>query len=143
MDIETYLNGALARAGAAKMNKAPVGRVLYFEGGCWHRLTDGEWYSVALYLDSGDRATAYYRREGRHHVVSDCCEGMKSFLIQTGRRFFTKKDAAAVTCSLTTIGSAGDVQTVCGVDSANLPDAICRVLLASYKVSTLAPERKE
>lgn len=106
------------------------------------------------------RVTAYYRPDGERFVVTDMGEGVRALRLRTGAKYIdilqkcrrtTRHNhfygAFGQICDATIgagnwergsgIGALFDASTE--ADRANLPDAICRVMLASLKVSEVQP----
>jgi hypothetical protein len=87
--------------------------------------------------------TAYYRPDGDRFTVTDLGEGVRALRLRTGFLHSVAVEAARVSRiglegpGEWRMGGDADIE-IYGVTSANLPDAICRVMLASLKVSEAA-----
>jgi len=102
----------------------------------WERTQAGAWTQVHLWRHHGETVRAYYRPDGDRYIVSDLGEGVKALRLRTGIGM-VQADAAIVGYGLF---GANFMYPEFGLrcDMAGLDDAICRVLLASYRVANLA-----
>lgn len=97
---------------------------------------DGAWSKVEIVqVLSDERLRAYYRPDGEFFVVSDLGEGVKAYRLRTGevqtehgRNWFNGR----VMCNHGVIEPARSPVAV-----EDLPDAICRVMLASHRIATM------
>jgi hypothetical protein len=163
MDIETFLGSTNARAllGALlefhRKLKVPYHRE--FKDGEFRCCVDvGDfwaWKQVQLFSANERRLVAYYRPDGDRFIVSDLGEGVKALRLRTGflfddivRRFVSDKTehfqgAFGMLMDATLLagnwerGWVGEVAYHEPIVGEQLPDAICRVLLASLKVANL------
>ena len=119
----------------------------------------GAWRSVMIWDDNQNKElTAYYRPDGDRYVVTDLGEGVRALRIRTGAKYIDILQKCRRTTRHNhfygafgqiydaTIG-AGNWERGSGIgalfdasteaDKANLPDAICRVMLASLRVANI------
>ena len=119
------------------------------------------WTSLWLWDDAQRReVVAYYRPDGDRFVVTDLGEGVRALRLRTGAQYLNllqmcrrSKDAEHFYGKLgkiydatlgagnwergSALGTLLDVTTE--ARAADLPDALCRVMLASLKVSEVQP----
>ena len=119
------------------------------------------WTSLWLWDDAQRReVVAYYRPDGDRFVVTDLGEGVRALRLRTGAKYIDILQKCRRTQRAdhfygvfgqiydATIG-AGNWERGSGIgalfdasteaEQANLPDAICRVMLASLKVAEVQP----
>lgn len=162
MDIESYLKSELARDAVGKLtslypDQTRMNTLADFRGQ-WGMQTAGAWRVVGIWGDICEPAlvSVYYRPDGERFIVSDLGEGVKSLRLRLGRidvlgLTATMDDIPQVVCWAMQDAFVSDVlecdealtsgQRMPQSLIADLPDAICRVMLASYKVSHLTDER--
>jgi hypothetical protein len=90
------------------------------------------------------RVSAYYRPDGDRYVVTDLGEGVRALRLRTGESAYGPATGVAMLEKLNLYdaenprnalgGMAHELELV-GVWQADLPDAICRVMLASLRVA--------
>lgn len=85
----------------------------------------------------------YFRQEGGLFFVNDLGGGWRAHRLHTGRVDWEEEiiakcnhDPHIVSVQDGPLSTAGDCETV-ATDAADLPAAICRVMLASYKIGSL------
>lgn len=99
----------------------------------WNR-QDGPWTNACLSTwdpESGDEqqlARAYYRPDGDRYIVTDLGEGVRALRLRTG-------DVTQPAFEPRGCWQYGDILGADKVTGADLPDAICRVMLASLRVA--------
>ena len=148
--IETYLQGEQARKAIAQLkihfddgrDQTMMNAPEY--GGIWRIAETGPWFSVTL----SNRphlppvATCYYRPEGHRFLVTDLGRGVLDLRLRTGQMWSWGKDLH----SLIPVGvDLCDRSVACKVNVAGealanahiLPEAICSVLLASFRIASL------
>lgn len=135
-DLESYLasDGAAEDAAAAIAWPAPHPS----EYRAWWRIeTDGAWTRVHVgMLALCVEATAYFRPEGDRYIVSDLGEGVRALRLRTGDIWSAVLDCGPrVSDTDGVLYAVGEEGWMWRVAAADLPSAICRVLLASHRVS--------
>ena len=103
------------------------------------------WFSVSVMSTARSpewrRRGVYYRPDGDRFIVSDLGDGLKALRLRTGISM-AQADAAIVEYGAFGAHFMGpEVGLRC--DSAGLPDAICRTLLASYRIANLGAKGGE
>lgn len=106
------------------------------------------WHTMMLWDDDQNKElTAYFRPDGDRYIVTDLGEGVRALRLRTGKRAYGPATGAAMLEKLTLCNiedSQGNVGALGGlarelelvdVKPADLPDAICRVMLASLRVA--------
>lgn len=126
MTLADYLASEAAREHAALMLQDPQARD-FLVGRTWFtwlvpRPSD-VWRALQL-----DTVRVYYRPDGERYIVTDLGEGIKARRLRTGDMYIRALDVRG--CF-----TFGDQYTLGDVPAPKLPDAICRVMLASLKVA--------
>ena len=110
-------------------------------GGPWlERTTLKAW--TRLGIEGADQyITAYYRPDGDRYVVTDLGEGVRALRLRTGwihgranGHAMQERETLASGGVGWVAGMSGDIE-LDGVKEDQLPDAICRVMLASLRVA--------
>lgn len=104
--------------------------------------TMGAW-SVVLVTVNGESVSAYYRPDGDRYVVTDLGEGVRAYRLATGRAWWQAQENDMKRNAISHLGGesghsvcpAGGAMELAGVTAGDLPDAICRVMLASLRVT--------
>ena len=97
------------------------------------------WHVVTMSVE-GETCQALYRPEGDRYVVTDLGEGVRALRLRTGilhsRAAVEAAKARQGICRNQewTMGGTADLE-LDGVKPEHLPDAICRVMLASLRVA--------
>ena len=163
MPLAEYLASEQAREDVRQLfdGDKPRFPVMSMEDLCLVRDEVGAWRSVMIWDDNQNKElTAYYRPDGDRYVVTDLGEGVRALRIRTGAKYIDILQKCRRTTRHNhfygafgqiydaTIG-AGNWERGSGIgalfdasteaDKANLPDAICRVMLASLKVAEVQP----
>ena len=159
MPLAEYLASEQAREDVRQLfdGDKPSLPVMSIEDLCLVRDEVGAWRSVMIWDDNQNKElTAYYRPDGDRYVVTDLGEGVRALRIRTGAKYIDILQKCRRTTRHNhfygafgqiydaTIG-AGNWERGSGIgalfdasteaDKANLPDAICRVMLASLRVA--------
>ena len=96
------------------------------------------------------KITAYYRPDGDRFVVTDLGEGVRALRLKGCALLDIKPKVDEVLMQMYQAGLLhpnygpaaliqGEIGTIGNVTAADLPDALCRVMLASLKVSEVQP----
>ncbi|TXH42093.1 MAG: hypothetical protein E6Q97_36400 [Desulfurellales bacterium] len=137
MNFEEYLKSEQARSTIARLI-AIDGALLVsnvIERGVYRTMTRtryGAWQGIRL----GEHY-AYYRPDGDRFIVSDLGEGLKARRLRSGDYETMPLDFVQRCDEERNYGWSIGVIGLDKVKPAALPDAICRVLLASYRVANL------
>jgi hypothetical protein len=100
----------------------------------WTIESEGQWVRLSVWsmwadgYPKGAEASAYYRPDGERHTVTDMGEGIKARRLRTG-------DLTQPAYEPRICWQHGDVLGADKITAADLPDAICRVMLASLRVA--------
>ncbi len=156
--IECYLQSDRAREHIGLLISESCG-YLRVGHGTWNAMSkEGAWDSVLYHHnESGKDWTIYFRPESDHFIVTDLGEGMRALRMRSGKinpgvdSVPGGVDSDGVSWGEGPGPEGGDC-FVCeearvdgrqmrGSYVKSLPDAICRVLLASYRVANLEPEQ--
>lgn len=126
MTLADYLASEAAREHAALMLQDPQARD-FLVGRTWFawlvpRPSD-VWRALQL-----DTVRVYYRPDGERYTVTDLGEGVKARRLQTG-------DLTQPAFEPRMCWQYGDLLGADKITAADLPDAICRVMLASLRVA--------
>lgn len=89
---------------------------------------DGEAFHCVMLTAGGRKLRAYYRPDGERYTVTDLGEGVKAKRLRTG-------DLTQPAFEPRTCWQYGDLLGADKITAADLPDAICRVMLASLRVA--------
>ena len=143
MPLAEYLASEQAREDVrVAVNAMATSKTSTFCGGLedhWIESTHLEaWLRVAYFAFGGKDflVSAYYRLDGDRYVVTDLGEGVRALRLRTGRDTPTIYHLPPGTLGQG-VGFGGDgcVSAAYSIPSADLPDAICRVMLASLRVA--------
>ena len=110
------------------------------DGICLITGPEGQWRAVNALDDAGELlGRAYYRPDGDRYVVTDLGEGWRQHRLRTGRVDWTAEIIAACDYNPYIVdtgerATAGDCENLI-LKASDLPDAICRVMLASLRVA--------
>jgi hypothetical protein len=151
-DVRALLDDApkLTRANGRPKPAGEAGRIIgdsallgLRRDGAWTRIRLSRKWSNGLGWDI--LATAYHRPYDNLFAVSDLGEGWRAHRLRTGRIDWTAAINAGCDYDVHIVDSGGELSTAGDCESmattaADLPDAICRVLLASWKVANLDTE---
>lgn len=150
MTLTEYLQSKQARedvrALLADHKECPPGQMTRAMHGSgphsWVACSVQQWTAVQLEMNGG-AVRVYYRPDG-DHIVTDLGEGVRALRLRTGFLHSVAVEAARVSRiglegpGEWRMGGDADIE-IYGVTSANLPDAICRVMLASMRVAESTP----
>jgi len=140
----------LADYWASSQAREDVGAILGVRGvrrRSWGTITeigsDGiAWMQIKAKVSPGQVHTAYYRPDGDRYVVTDLGEGVRALRLRTGcSQYLAMKRSDPMREALRTSGIGNVWSTERGImkldniTAADLPDAICRVMLASMRVA--------
>ena len=114
----------------------------------WMTEDAGAWWRVGL-ADS-QVYSVYYRPDGDRYVVTDLGEGVRALRLKGCALLDIKPKVDEVLMQMYQAGLLhpnygpaaliqGEIGTIGNVTAADLPDALCRVMLASLKVSEVQP----
>lgn len=150
MNFEEYLKSEQARSTIAKLIEVYPDQTIMNTMAEFHvqwELADaGAWRRVAVYGSRGalepPLATVYYRPEGDRFVVSDLGDVIRAFELRTGLLRYSQGTVEALrVAGGYYCGPGYRIETstvpVFMLKADQLPNAICRVLLASYRVANL------
>ena len=153
MTLHDYLMTEQAREDVRELldGDKPSLPVMSMEDLCLVRDEVGAWRSVMIWDDNENRElTAYYRPDGDRFVVTDLGEGVRALRLKGCALLDIKPKVDEVLMQMYQAGLLhpnygpaaliqGEIGTIGNVTAADLPDAICRVMLASLKVSEVQP----
>ena len=128
----------------AIVNDMPAVMSLY-PADAWTRVS----MTAQTFMRPGDPQDAgcYFRSDGDRYIVTDLGEGVRALRLRTGERAYGPATGVAILEKLTLCNmedSRGNVGALGGlarelelvdVTASDLPDAICRVMLASLRVA--------
>lgn len=143
MTLAEYLASEQAREDVRQLfdGDKPSLPVMSIEDLCLVRDEVGAWRSVMIWDDNQNKElTAYYRPDGDRYVVTDLGEGVRALRLRTGvlhsRAAAEAAKARQGICrdQEWTMGGTADLELE-GFKPEQLPDAICRVMLASLRVA--------
>ena len=137
MTLSDYLQSEQAREDVRELfdSDKPSLPVMSIEDLCLVRDEVGAWRSVMIWDDNQNKElTAYYRPDGDRYVVTDMGEGVRALMLRTGN---LNTDAPLVVSEIRRAGAGewGHLVAALVTSAADLPDAICRVMLASLRVA--------
>jgi hypothetical protein len=133
-EIETYLLSEQARVDVrALLAIDGLGTIPIAHHGQWRRAQTGAWRT--MFRDGADRGVVYYRPEGDRYIVTDLGEGVKAARLRTGRWSETVSDSDISIPGVMYL--EGQLIRTSDPTTYDLPDALCRVMLASYRVATM------
>ena len=141
MTLAEYLASLQAREDVKALLAKPQRAIaIELPTGDWLSLrSDGAWDLVVITTNytHKTRAIAYYRPDGDRFVVADLGEGVKALRLRTGQLGVSQRRLSEVLNGIPTFGVICYGNTLCRTDvkSAMIPDAICRVMLASLRVA--------
>lgn len=124
-----------ARVGSVRTEPLPVTWSDYKHAG-------SAWRQVEL--DHADGClSVYYRPDGDRYVVTDLGDGVRAYRLATGRTWWQAQENDMKRNAISHLGGesghsvcpAGGAMELAGVTASDLPDAICRVMLASLRVA--------
>ena len=153
MTLANYLETPQAREDVGRMVAAPAGiiKAHRVDGGFLVRgwKDAGAWFQVGVIKGDFERTiitTAYYRPDGDRFVVTDLGEGVRALRLRTGcSQYLAMERSDPMREDLRTSGTGNIWTTERGimeldnVTAADLPEAICRVMLASLNVAGARP----
>ena len=147
MTLAEYLASEQAREDVRQLfdGDKPSLPVMSMEDLCLVRDEVGAWRSVMIWDDNQNKElTAYYRPDGDRYVVTDLGEGVRTACLRgldlANAEHFERLNALGRTLDADFRQTAplGWIE-LRDITAADLPDAICRVMLASLKVSEVQP----
>ena len=144
MPLAEYLASEQAREDVRLVVAKPKDVLRYSgNGGPWlERTTLKAW--TRLGIEGADQyITAYYRPDGDRYVVTDLGDGVRAYRLATGRTWWQAQENDMKRNAISHLGGesghsvcpAGGAMELAGVTAADLPNAICRVMLASLRVA--------
>ena len=143
MTLAEYLASEQAREDVRLVVAKPHDVLRYSgNGGPWlERTTLKAW--TRLGIEGADQyITAYYRPDGDRYVVTDMGEGVRALRLRTGcSQYLAMERSDPMREALRTSGIGNVWSTERGImeldniTDVDLPDAICRVMLASLRVA--------
>lgn len=107
---------------------------------------EGKWRAVTVIHEDADEVAcrAYYRPDGDRYIVTDLGEGVRALRLRTGwihgranGHAMQERETLASGGVGWVAGMSGDIE-LDGVKEDQLPDAVCRVMLASLRVAGVA-----
>lgn len=144
MPLAEYLASEQAREDVRQLfdGDKPSLPVMSMEDLCLVRDEVGAWRSVMIWDDNQNKElTAYYRPDGDRYVVTDLGEGVRALRLRTGwihgranGHAMQERETLASGGVGWVAGMSGDIE-LDGVKEDQLPDALCRVMLASLRVA--------
>ena len=144
MPLAEHLASEQAREDVRRLIHESVG-YLRVGHGTWNLGSDGAWKTVIYHSNATQQDhTAYYRPDGDRYVVTDLGEGVRALRLRTGESAYGPATGVAMLEKLklydaehprNALGGMAHELELIGVQQADLPDAICRVMLASLKVA--------
>ena len=153
MTLANYLETPQAREDVRELlaSDKPQLPVLSMEDLCWVLDEVGAWRRVLIWDDAQNKElTANYRPDGDRFVVTDLGEGVRALRLKGCALLDIKPKVDEVLMQMYRAGLLhpnygpaaliqGEIGTIGNVTAADLPDALCRVMLASLKVSEVQP----
>lgn len=140
MTLSEYLQSEQAREDVRELfdSDKPSLPVMSIEDLCLVRDEVGAWRSVMIWDDNQHKElTAYYRPDGDRYVVTDLGEGVRALRLRTGdvlARHPYIPDGTNYTNTHSGVLVADPEPS-----APELPDALCRVMLASLRVAEVSP----
>jgi len=147
MTLADYIGSEQAREDVRELlaSDKPQLPVLSMEDLCWVLDEVGAWRRVLIWDDAQNKElTANYRPDGDRFVVTDLGEGVRTACLRgldlANAEHFERLNALGRTLDADFRQTAplGWIE-LRDITAADLPDAICRVMLASLKVSEVQP----
>ena len=144
MTLAEYLASPQAREHAKDMIAHKQDAAFPIDGGWqdWQRAQIGAWTRL-----STGGVYAYFRPAGERFIVTDLGEGVRAQRLRTGCQAWRAHEAmlhlrrdGEITPASGWLGGMDNAAELDGVKSHDLPNAICRVMLASHKVATMGAE---
>lgn len=125
MTLADYLASEAAQEHAKDMIAHKQDAAFPVDGGWrdWRRAQIGAWTRL-----STDGICCYFRPDGERFIVTDLGEGVRALRLRTG-------DVTQPAFEPRGCWQYGDILGADKVTGADLPDAICRVMLASLRVA--------
>ena len=140
MPLAEYLASEQAREDVRQLfdGDKPSLPVMSMEDLCLVRDEVGAWRSVMIWDDNQNKElTAYYRPDGDRFVVTDLGEGVRALRLKKGD-VLVRHPYIPDGTNYTDVHS-GVLVADPEPSAPGLPDAICRVMLASLRVAEVAP----
>ena len=149
MTLADYLGSEQAREDVRELlaSDKPQLPVLSMEDLCWVLDEVGAWRRVLIWDDAQNKElTANYRPDGDRFVVTDLGEGVRALRLRTGCSQYLAMERSDPMREDLRTSSTGNIWTtergimeLDNVTAADLPEAICRVMLASLNVAGVGP----
>ena len=149
MTLADYLGSEQAREDVRELlaSDKPQLPVLSMEDLCWVLDEVGAWRRVLIWDDAQNKElTANYRPDGDRFVVTDLGEGVRALRLRTGCSQYLAMERSDPMREDLRASSTGNIWTtergimeLDNVTAADLPEAICRVMLASLNVAGVGP----
>ena len=148
-DVRARIDATLGTADVPWTLKVPGVGELAISGTCGPFMKLGIWKKTDEDADDEEAeyiqlCAAYYRPDGDRYVVTDLGEGVRALRLRTGEKAYGPATGVAMLEKLNLYdaenprnalgGMAHELELV-GVQQADLPDAICQVMLASLRVA--------
>ncbi len=144
-EIEKYLQNKESREDVRRLLDSVSGaynELVTTSGLCLATEDDGAWYRVDIIGEQASIYSAYYRPDGADRfLVSDLGEGVRAYRLRTGDSAPTFYHVRGNLGPGIGFAEGGTLSHVLAPTAEELPDAICRTLLASYRVANLSAER--
>ena len=149
MTLADYIGSEQAREDVRELlaSDKPQLPVLSMEDLCWVLDEVGAWRRVLIWDDAQNKElTANYRPDGDRFVVTDLGEGVRALRLRTGCSQYLAMERSDPMREDLRTSSTGNIWTtergimeLDNVTAADLPEAICRVMLASLNVAGVGP----
>ena len=149
MTLADYIGSEQAREDVRELlaSDKPQLPVLSMEDLCWVLDEVGAWRRVLIWDDAQNKElTANYRPDGDRFVVTDLGEGVRALRLRTGCSQYLAMERSDPMREDLRTSSTGNIWTtergimeLDNVTAADLPDAICHVMLASLNVAGVEP----
>ena len=144
MTLSDYLQSEQAREDVRGLCSADgfwlingLGRLEIAQTGAWR---------VLWLIGERERLAAYYRPDGDRFVVTDLGEGVRALRLRTGcsqHLAMERSDPMREALRTSGIGNVWStergIMELDNITATDLPDAICRVMLASLRVAEVLP----
>lgn len=138
-DVRALLARWTAHHGTTQSHIGASGQIL-------HASLADAWTRAELATGKDWRPMAYYRPDGDRFVVTDLGEGVRALRLRTGcsqHLAMERSDPMREALRTSGIGNVWStergIMELDNITATDLPDAICRVMLASLRVSEVAP----
>lgn len=147
--IEAYLQSEQAMMDVGTVIAEPRTISRNIDGRCYVLMEEEIWRRLELCVritesDKWEVMRAYFRPDGDRYIVTDLGEGLRTYALRTGDieyRGFSRQPISGIhdrDGRLYACRTRND--SLClGMEAAELPGAICRVLLAAYRVANVEP----